>query len=217
MGMRRPVLLAALAILLAGNAACGNSEAGMPRPTSSISMGPTSSVEASTSTAGKSFPPRPRSLPLGGVDPCNLLTKQQLASFSIDRPPRGGTGSSGPLKDVPGCTFGTSVGAANDWDILIIASATIGLSEYLGQVRDNPTRRVIAIGGFPAIQEEQKSNIGPGNDTCFVDMDVADGQMLAAQFGQVAADQGKVLPMETLCAKAVEVAEAALTTLQAQR
>jgi len=151
------------------------------------------------------------------VDPCNLLIKQQLASFSIDRPPRSGTGSSGPLKGAPHCDFGTSVGAANDWGFLITASTTVGLGGYLGKIRDNPTRRVIAIHGFPAIQEEQKSNIGPGNDACFVDVDVADGQMLDVQFGQIAAEQGKILPMETLCAKAVEVAEAALTTLQAQR
>ena len=215
MGMRRPVLLAVLAVLVAGNAACGNSEAGTPRPTSSLD--PTSSVEAPTSTTGGSLPPRPRSLTLDGVEPCNLLTKQQSASFSIDRPPRGGTGSSGPLGNASDCSFVTSVGAANDWGFLIIASTTVGLSEYLEQIRDNPTRHVITVGGFPAVKEEQKSNLGPGNDTCFVDVDVADGQMLALQFGQVAADEGKVLPMETLCAKAVEVAEAALATLQGQR
>jgi hypothetical protein len=140
-----------------------------------------------------------------------------LANFSIDRPPRGGTGSSGPLKDAHDCSFVTSVGAANEWNILIIASTTVGLSEYLGKIRDNPTRRMVTVGGFPAAQEEQKSNIGPGNDACFVDVDVADGQMLDVQFSQIAAEQGKILPMETLCAKAMDVAEAALTTLQAQR
>jgi hypothetical protein len=215
MGMRRPVSLAVLAILVAGNVACADSEAGTPRPTPFTNS--TSSVEAPASTTGGSLPPRPRSLTLDGVDPCNLITRQQLASFSIDRPPRGDTGSSGPLKDAPGCSFITSAGAANDWGFLIIVSTTVGLSEYLEQIRDNPTRRVITVGGFPAIRDEQKSNIGPGNDTCFVDVDVADGQMLALQFGQIAADEGEVLPMETLCAKAVEVAEAALTTLQGQR
>lgn len=109
------------------------------------------------------------------------------------------------------------MGAANDWDILITVSATVGLGEYLKRITDNPTRRVLTVAGFPAIQDEQKSDIGPGNDSCFVDVDVAEGQMLALQFAQVAADEGKVLPMETLCAKAVEVAEAALTTLQGQR
>jgi len=221
MEMRRPVLLAVLAIILAANAACGNSEAGTPRPTPSTgqtsSMAPTSSVEAPTPTTGQSLPPRPRSLPLDGVSPCNVLTKQQLTSLSIDRPPRSSTEPGGPLKGAPDCSFGTSVGAAYEWGFLITVSAAMGLSDYLKKLKDNPTRQVITVGGFPATQEELKSNIGPGNDACFVDVDVADGQMLAVQFGQIAAEQGKILPMETLCAKAVEVAEAALTTLQAQR
>jgi Protein of unknown function (DUF3558) len=207
--MCRLALLAALSIFMACGAACANSEAGTPHATSS--------VEAPTSTAGGSLPPRPRSLPLDGVDPCKLLSEQQLASFSIDRPPLGGVGSGGPLKGAPDCDFGTSVGAVNDWGFLITVSTNMGLGEYLEKLKDNPTRRVISVDGFPAIQDEQKSSIGPGNDTCFVDVDVAEGQMLALQFGQIAADEGKVLPMETLCAKAVEVAEAALTTLQAQR
>jgi hypothetical protein len=146
------------------------------------------------------------------VDPCSILTEQQQAEFAFDRPPLGTEGTSGPLKDERGCSYRSST---EEYGTLIIPSLAVGLTEYLKQIRDNSTRRVITISGFPAIQEEQQLNLGPGNDRCFVDVDVADDQMLAVQFGQVASS--KPLPMETLCAKAVEVAEAALTTLQGQR
>jgi len=154
---------------------------------------------------------------LDSVNPCALLTAQQLAAFSIDRPPARGEESSGPLKGAPDCSFTTSTGSAKNWGFLIIASTSVGLDEYIEMIQDNPTRRSITVGGFPAIQDEQKWTAGSGNDTCFVDVDVSDGQMLAFQFGQIAAEPDEVLPMETLCAKAVEVAEAALTTLQGQR
>lgn len=84
-------------------------------------------------------------------------------------------------------------------------------------IKDNSSRRTLTVGGFPGIQDQQPSSTGPGSDACFVDVDVADGQLLEVQSSQVAADPDKILPMETLCAKAVEVAEAALTTLQGQR
>ncbi|HET8641118.1 MAG TPA: DUF3558 domain-containing protein [Pseudonocardiaceae bacterium] len=207
--MRASTLLFSLAVL-AGASACAD-------PTTGTASPAPSEAERPSNSAGAPLPTRPESLPLDGVDPCSLLTDQQLAAFSIDRPPANGQSSSGPLKGAPDCNFEASSGSANDWGFLIIASTSVGLPAYLEQIQGNPTRRVITVSGFPAIQDEQKSSVGPGNDTCFVDVDVADGQMLALQFGQVAADPDKVLPMETLCAKAVEVAEAALTTLQGQR
>jgi hypothetical protein len=203
--MRGQMLLAAL-IVVAGTTACSNSEAGTPRAT------PSSAEVSTTTSAGSSIPSRPRSLSLDGVDPCSILTEQQRAVFAFDRPPIGGRGTSGPLKDERDCSYRSST---EEYGALIIPSTRVGLAEYLEQIQDSSTRRIITVGGFPAIQEEQQLGLGSGNNRCFIDVDVADDQMLAVQFGQVASN--KPLPMETLCVKAVEVAEAALKTLQGQR
>jgi hypothetical protein len=153
-------------------------------------------------------------LPVDGLDPCTLITDQQRAALAIDQPPRAGKQPGGPLKDSPTCNYSTSHDSANDYGFLLIASTEFGLAEYVDQLRDSPTRHAVEVGGFPGVQDELPGS-EPGNDACFVDVDVADGQLLEVQFGQVASS--KPLPMGTLCAKAVEVAEAALTTLQGQR
>lgn len=198
--------MVSLALLAFGAVACEGSEAGTPNPTAPASGGPSSST-------GPSLPPRPQELPLDGVDPCTLLTEQQRASLAFDQPPFPDKQLGGPLKDSPTCSYRSS---AEQFGALIIAGTAIGLDEYLGELQANPNRRVIEVRGFPAVQDQMQGT-GQGNDACFVDLDVADGQLLELQFGQIAADEDKVLPMETLCAKAVEVAEAALTTLQEQR
>jgi len=152
-------------------------------------------------------------LPLDGVDPCTLITQAQRAAFAIDQPPRGGTQPGGPLEGSPTCNYSTSHGSTNDYGFLIISSTQLGLAEYLGQLKDSPRRRQVTVSGFPGAQDELPAS--PGDDACFVDVDVADGQLIEVQFGQVGSS--RPLPMETLCAKAVEVAQAALTTLQGQR
>lgn len=206
--MRSPVLLVAVAALAVAAGGCTSSEAGTPRASSSAGSG----APTASQPAGPSLPPRPRSLPVDGVEPCAILTEPQRAAFGLDRPPVPSEGTTGPLKDDIGCNFRSSV---QEYGTLIIPAKSLGLREYVAQLRDSPTRRVVTVGGFPAVQDGLASTTGPGNDACFVDVDVADGQMLAVQFSQVAST--KPLPMETLCAKAVEVAEAALTTLQGQR
>jgi len=98
---------------------------------------------------------------------------------------------------------------------LITASTQIGLPEFIEKTRTDPSRQNITVNGYPAIQEEgQLSAPERGSGACFVFVDVAQGQLLGMQFSQIAASQDKRLPIETLCAKAREVAAAALTTLQ---
>ena len=91
----------------------------------------------------------------------------------------------------------------------------MGLSEFLSKVRANPSRKNITVDDFPAVEEEGATSAPErGSGECYVNVDVADGQFLEVQFSQIAASQEKRLPIETVCAKAKEVAEAALTTLQ---
>jgi hypothetical protein len=206
-----PAVLALLVMpaLLAGAAGCTRSEAGTPRPSSNSPTGsaPTSATDP--------LPPRTRSVKLDDVDPCTVLTEQQRAALAIDRPPLKTADSSGPLDGAPGCFYRSS---PEEYGVRITTSTKVGLADYLAQLRENPTRKVVDVAGFPAVQQEPSaSEPETGSGFCMVDVDVADDQMLAVQFGQTAAKPDKRLPIETLCAKAVEVAKAALTTLQAQR
>jgi hypothetical protein len=152
-------------------------------------------------------------LDLGGVDPCKLLTEQQLAVFAVDRPSssRTVTGDS-LLAGSRDCAFGSD---AEETGFLITASTKIGLPEFAEKTQADPSRKTITVKSYPAIQEEgQLSAPERGSGACFVTVDVADGQLLDVQFSQIAASPEKRLPIETVCAKAEAVAEAALTTLQ---
>lgn len=199
--MRFPLaVVAAVAVLTATG--CDGSQAGTPRPEPG-------SQSASTSTTSA----RPRSLDLSGVDPCTLLTERQLAAFAVDGPLRPGTArGNSVLAGSPGCT-GSSLEQQHGF--LIIASTEMGLPEFLSKIQANPARKNVTVGQFPAVEEESPASAPErGSGECYVNVDVADGQLLEVQFSQIAASQEKRLPIETLCAKAREVAEAALTTLQ---
>jgi Protein of unknown function (DUF3558) len=168
-----------------------------------------------TGSAMPSTVSRPRPLELTSVDTCKLLTEQQLTSFAVDRPSAPGTAGSGSvITGSPGCTFRSD---AQQWGFLLLASTSMGLPEFLSKIQPNPSRAVITVNGYPAVQEEGLGELSAperGSGACFVEVDVADGQLLGVQFSQIAAREPKRLPIETLCAKAREVAEAALTTLQ---
>jgi Protein of unknown function (DUF3558) len=91
----------------------------------------------------------------------------------------------------------------------------MGLPEFVAKVLADRPRSEIAVEGYPAVQYEGLTSVpDSGSGECYVNVDVADGQLLRVQFSQIAASPDKRLPIETLCAKAREVAAAALTTLQ---
>jgi len=202
--MRFPLALMTAVVALVAAMACTDSRSGTPRPAPDAGM---------TSTTTTVSDPRPRPVELAGVDPCKLLSDQQLAHFGVlgsllpgeARPPS-------VLVGAPGCTASSF---ELQYGYLVIASSELGLPEYLSQVRGNPTRHHISVDGFPAVEEEGlASEPESGSGECYVNVDVADGQLLQVQFSQIGADPDRRLAIEALCAKAREVAEAALTTLQ---
>lgn len=200
-----PVALSAAAVLVAVAAAgCTRSDAGTPSP------GSTSAASSASTTAGT---PRPGVIDLTAADPCKLLNPVRLAAWAVDRPPSSSrVGGTSKLADAPACAFGSN---AEQTGFLIVTSASVGMDEYLLDIPDSPSRRTIMVRNFPAVQQEgQTSAPERGSGVCFVDVNVADGQLLEIQYSQIAASQEKRLPVETLCAKAVEVAEATVTSLQ---
>jgi hypothetical protein len=197
-----PVVTVVTVVTLAG---CAGSEAGTPTPVT-----PSDRSTAPTSADDR---PRPRSVDLTGKDACAALSEQQRPRWGIDRPPTAGTLDGGSVLDGSrACAFGSF---ADQVSITIVLSTEIGLGEYLEKTEADPSRQELTVGGFPAASAEGKLSAPEiGSGACFVDVDVADDQLMSVQFSQLAASQEKRLPVDTLCAKASEVAEAALTTLQ---
>jgi hypothetical protein len=204
--MTRAATLTIAVLASALVAGCTTSQAGTPRASVSEPGSGTSSAGTSPTVA------RPKPLDLHEADTCRLLTDQRLTALSVDRAPSPGQALEGSLlAGSPGCSF---LSLGRQYGFLIVASTQMGLAEFIERTGSRPSQR-IEVKGYPAISEEgNRSAPERGNGACFVNVDVADGQLLQVQFSQIAASQDKRLPIETLCAKAAEVAEAAVTTLQ---
>jgi hypothetical protein len=198
-----------LAVVASVNAGCAKSTSGTPRAV----IQEVDSPPGSTSAVPLPSPSRPRPVNLANVNPCQLLTGAQLASFAVDHGPESGTVSGGNLlSGSQYCNFGSD---AEQYGFLIVNSASIGLPEFLARIGPRPSRRNIEVEHYPAVQEESTfSEPGTGNGVCFVHVDVADGQFLSVQFSQVSALPPKRLPIEAVCAMARAVAAASVTTLR---
>ncbi|WP_219417883.1 DUF3558 domain-containing protein [Pseudonocardia nigra] len=194
--MRRVLLLIAAAALLGACTTDGPGQAAAaPTPTATA-----------TGPIGLVLPPRPRELPLDGVDPCALLTPEQREMLGLnDNSVRSTTTArvfAGPTCSIRGDEpRAISVGFALATDSGIEALTSPGTTT------DEITP--ITVQGFPAILARP-----PIPDFCSVDVDVAEGQFLDVIFR----DGGRLppIPQDQLCRDAVEVAEQAVGTLLAR-
>jgi hypothetical protein len=194
--MRRVVLLlTTLVVVVAGCA--GTPVTGTPAPAPGTTTG--------ADPAGLELPPRPQELPLDGVDPCSLLTEEQRAALGLDGRANPGF-TDAPLFTGPDCSIGGY--EPRDVGLSLTLATSHGLDELVapGSVRDELTATEVA--GFPAVVARPKVT-----DFCSVDVDLAEGQFLDVQFS----DAGEKPPIsqDQLCRDALEIAEAAVTTLRA--
>jgi hypothetical protein len=180
------VLLACVAVLLGG--CSGEGEPSAAEPT------------------GLALPPRPRDVPIDGVDPCSLLTEAQRVELGLDQPPildrstsalYGGT-------EVPACVTRGLGPRAVTVGISIVTSAGIDL---FTSGRLAAEVRVSTVRGFPAVVAVPTRL----TDFCTVVVDVAPRQLLDIQFG----DGGRLppIPQDELCSGAAQAADAAVATL----
>jgi hypothetical protein len=196
---RVAVALAAVAAL----AGCSDKTAG------SASAGSTGAPSSSSEKASGSAKPtssskpavnRPKSIDLKGVDPCGLLTDAQRQQLGLTRDPR-----KSPSSAYPGTTMcGMSPGDFK-FSASILALVTEGIQRYV----DNPKLNAspVVIGGFPA----QLATFKDLHDTCFLGIDVADGQMVDLQMGS-----SEGVPEDQLCQKVQAMGEAVMTTLSSR-
>lgn len=180
------------AVLSASVAGCGGLSFGEP-------AGPEPFV-------GIELPPRPRDVPVRDVDPCDLLTEAQRAEIGLESPPLFSPADGSVLFEGPEPLCGS---IANDPRAFGVTVATpydgLGVSALTGRpVR--PELTVIDVQGFPAVLAR------PGFDPlfCQVLVDVAPGAAVSVNFR----DGGRRnIPQDDLCEGAVQVANAAMTTL----
>ena len=199
--MHHPGRLLVGALLCVGlTIGCSNAVGGTPAPAGVSSSTPDGPVESA----------RPREVRLDGVDPCSLLTQEQRQVLGIDRPPSPSEGES--FEGAVGCDFGNT---DEESGYLIIPVTTQGLAEYVATAEGQIPVTPLEIAGFPAVEIRKPPDAG-GNLFCLIGVDVADGQFLLGSFGQVF-PSGPPLPMDTVCAEAVEHTTAAMTTLLSQR
>ncbi|GAA5155373.1 hypothetical protein GCM10023321_28590 [Pseudonocardia eucalypti] len=168
---------------------------------------PTSPAEASPAPADPALPPRPATLPLNDVEPCELLTPGQVTALGADGP-----GRRRPLGDDPnggyGCVWSNPPDARFDdgWS----AGKTLehGVGYYLGR-----GARLTQVAGFAAATGPAAAGSPEGN--CLLYLDVAPGQSLVVQYNTLSSDypgmnHGKA------CQLATRAAEMMITSLQAR-
>ena len=199
MHRRGPLIVGAL-LCVGLTVGCSNAVGGTPAPAGVSSAARDGSAESA----------RPRELRLDGVDPCALLTQEQRQVLGVDRPPN--PGESPVFEGARGCLYRDS---SEESGYLVTLVTSQGLGEYVATGEGQVPTRQLQIAGFPAVEIRKPPDAG-GNVFCLLGVDVANGQFLAANFGQVA-PSGPPLPMDTLCAEAVEHTTAAMTTLLNQR
>jgi hypothetical protein len=160
--------------------------------------------------SGLPLPPRPREVPVDGVDPCLLLTAEQRAGLGLDGRPEFDLGPSElyPGGDVPACVMRGYEPLAVSVGLSIVTTTGIELftsGELAAKV--SPAE----VHGFPAVVAVPTRS----PDWCTVVVDLAPGQLLDIQF----ADGGRrpAIPQAQLCQHAHTVADAVMTTLLSVR
>ncbi len=160
-----------------------------------------------TTPGGITLPPRPRDIPVDGVEPCSLLTAEQRAALGLDGNPITSTGSTQIFGSARSCDVRGSDPLEVAVGITLVT--TTGVERFTGgELAANLT--TITVGGFPAVLARPV-----GLDSfCSVELDVARGQMIDVQFR----DGGRKppVPLDRLCRGAEQVAGEVMTSLLAR-
>jgi hypothetical protein len=190
----------ALIALLASGCDGGEPGASASEPTTSGVATPTVAV-----------PPRPREVGIDGVDPCKLLTGEQLRELKVARQPRPTTAENqAPELIGPECVFSvTDAGKFYDYSVQVLN--TEGIEAWLTGKR-LVNAELVSVGGFPAVDFYHRGN-NPINFSCYTSVGVADGQQLLITMQPTSQGFGQ----EQMCAMSERAAGLALQTLQTMK
>lgn len=192
------VLGAAAALVIVATACAATTGTRTGGTTSAPARQSTVSATAS-STSVTAAHGRPRDIPFDVVDPCALLTPEQLPALDIVGTP--GRIVLAPHYRAMECAW-TDIGVDNR----LVAVTVEGISAWTAGRRAGRPTRIEPILGYPAITVTLPAD----DNRCDVMVDTADGQYLAATFS-VRTGYEKWFPAP--CDGARRLAEAAMSNL----
>lgn len=205
------VACSALVTVLTLATACGQT-AGQPRPHDPTAItepqaGDSKPTTTSTvdATPSVTLPTRPQQIHMNSAgDPCALLTNTQQQQFNVNRVLYEDDSGFGQ----PGCTFkidatqpyyGFTVTPRPDFDTRRLLTGEMGR-----------WFQAVTVAGFPAVESRPGGTRDATNISCFVNVDVAEGQSLEVQSLLNSTD---AFTADEMCEKTRLVAEAAMVTL----
>jgi hypothetical protein len=196
MRCRRLVVATVVAVGGLALAGCDSTATGTPTPQSGASD--TSSQESSSTESDRLAPPVQNPKDLRGIDPCQLLTPQQLTELTFVEPGKTDSTPWGEQK----CNWQNSnlvIGLSPD-------TRREGLEETYRRENNFDNFEVSSVGDYPAVRVDFASQ------GCGVIVGVADDQTVTVHFGRVT---GKDPAYEDPCGFAESVAAMVLENLPA--
>jgi hypothetical protein len=152
------------------------------------------------------LPPRPKDIPVDGVDPCSLLTAQQQHDFGLGRPFKGLPNEL--MHNSPTCNFAFhDINLSGD-EYSIEVDTRDGIQSWLNPYLID-TFTAVTIDGFPALDVVVQGN---SPLSCATEVSVANGQMIGVDYGSYNHESASAM-----CVKAEKFATAVIATLQTLR
>lgn len=185
--------IAAAGLVLVG---CTAREPGDARP--GVDATSTTSEAAPTTTTRS---PRPEEIKLDGVDPCKVLTVDQMKQLSVVETELQENDLSG-IGKFPLCDYSSKGAPRFGYGVGLVTSK--GIEHWQGN--GNVDVSQVEVSGYPAAQLVLT---GTDDAMCSIAVDVADGQQLFVDFNPVGGDYSQ----EKMCQNAKKAAELALVTL----
>lgn len=193
--MTKHIVKVAAAVLVAFAAVACTTGGEKGSPTTPSSNPPTAS-----SGADNALPPRPAAFKLDGVDPCKLLTADQMKQIKV--------AEAKPMqpnlvdkKPSPSCFYKNGVNYT-----YTVGAVTHGGVSYWLRSGGTVESKLIDVSGYGAAEIKFA---GTSDVDCAIAVDVAEGQQLFVSYSPIDDE-----PQEQMCSKAKNAAELALVTLK---
>jgi len=167
--------------------------------------GPTTSSAAAPAGASDSLPPRPRELPLNGIDACSVITSPLRSQLGVtSRMNRNRPADNLNSSD---CTW-TNFPAQPQLALSVRLVLNQGIQPYLSQ----PGAQLITVSGFGAVQLPARP--ASPEQGCIVRLDVASGQSAWVSFTSDGPIPGRTY--DEMCARARSASASVLAQLLAR-
>lgn len=186
--------LGLMAVVGSLSLACTDQEPGSPGP---ADAGATTSESASSEPTGSA---RPEEIKLDGIDPCKVLTADQMKQLSVVQADRNDSDLV-DTGDVPVCDYSTNGAPRFSYGVGLVTAKGIEYWRGSGNVDVRRTN----VSDYNAVE----LTLSGTENSCAVSVDVAQGQQLYVDYRPI----GQKPSQEQMCQNAKKAAEFALVTL----